>query len=212
MTVILQTKDRLVKMYWVSLKPNSIVGWFTGRWLQTMLGLPDSHHFDSHFTFPKDGNYHFSYKSINKESEEFVTVYWDKAKIKTISNGQRTIIEPQRQEFEERNPLLATLVPLYRPKSLDEISSFQFPTVGFNIYEGTFKSRASDNIVNESEITANDLVINISGLDNVCIAICAAIVTHKNQFTFKDSLHHYSKFTEMSNGRILELVCNIFAI
>ena len=212
MTIILKTKDRLVKMYWVSLQTNSITGWFTGTWLRAELGLPDNLHFDSHFTFPKDGNYHFSYKSINKESEEFVAVYWDKANVKTIANGQRTIIERKRQEFEEDNPMLSILVQTYKPEPLEKVSSFHFPSVCFNVYDGTFKSRNSDNTVDEKDITVDDLVVDVSELDNINLAIYAAIKSDKNQFKFNDSIYNFSKSIEMTNGRILELVCNFFAI
>jgi hypothetical protein len=212
MTVILKTKDRLVKMYWISLQANSIVGWFTGTWLHTMLGLPDNIHFDSHFTFPKDGNYHFSYKSINDLSEEFVSVYWDKAKVKTITNGERSIFEKEREEFEESNPILSTLVPVYKPEPLDKIAFFQFPSVCFNVYDGTFKSRNSDNVIKVEEINTHDLVVDVCELNNVNLAIYAAIVSDKNKFLFNDTIHRSFMDIEMANGRTLELGCNIFAI
>ena len=72
--------------------------------------------------------------------------------------------------------------------------------------EGTLRT------VRENKISQDDLFIDISKLDNVNLAICAAIVTDHNQFTFHDAIKSYSKRIEMQNGSNLNLICNIFQI
>ncbi len=56
-------------------QPNGYAAWFTKR-----------HKIDTHFTYPKDGNLHFSLKFIDEltAKEKYIGVFHDKIKTKII--------------------------------------------------------------------------------------------------------------------------------
>ena len=147
MRLILKTKDRLVNLFWVFYKPQMVMGWFAGDFLKKELGLPDEFHLESHFTYPKDGNFHFSHKSMRGDYEEFITVYWDKVKIKTIVNKIPSVEWKTREEFKEN--ILGHMVPQFIPEPLENVKNYFFGTLGFNIINGEFRHSKYDKIIQE---------------------------------------------------------------
>jgi hypothetical protein len=178
MRCIIKTRIGCYKIYFIELRKNSIVGWFSGDWMRDQLGISGSSIFEVHFTFPKDGNFHHSIKLTTTIKEEYITVYWNKVKIKTIliEDEKKHAItnELTREEFKDN--LLGHLVPLFRPDSLDDIPFFHFTNVGFNIFNGSFKVREGiDSVVEQKDIKDTDLMVDVSNLDRVSLNVSAAI-------------------------------------
>ena len=178
MTCIIKTKDGYFKTYFIAIQQNSIVGWFSGDWMRRELGIPDSSTFEIHFTFPKNGNFHHTVILQTDIKEEYINIFWDNVKIKTIDiiDGNKTVekIEKTRKEFEDN--LLGHLVPLFKPDSLEKVKSFHFPTMGFNVFNGSFKIiKNVDLVVEEKNIKPADLVIDVSKMESVSLNISAAI-------------------------------------
>jgi len=122
MRLILKTVAGHFQTYWIAVEKKSIIGWFSGDWLRHELKISNDFHFEAHFTFPQDGNFHNSYKYINKDHEEFINVYWDKVKIKSIIKGEKILSEKTRQEFS--NNILGHIVPQYKADTLDLVKQF----------------------------------------------------------------------------------------
>jgi len=167
MRLLLKTKNGIVSLYWVQGKNNSIVGWYAGQCLNNEVNISPDFPPDFHFTYPESGDYHFSVKSFKTDPEIFVTVFWDKVKIKTITNAVPSIIEMSKKDFENHKlSLLGHLMVGYRPLPVADIEHFSFPTIGFNVLEGDFNRKGFSDFVLESQITDDDLVIDASLLNN----------------------------------------------
>lgn len=207
MRLILKTSDNTyITFYWVTYTGNAIVGWYSGNWLRKELGLPEDMHFESHFNYPKDGNYHYSYKAINQNYEQYISVYWDKVKIKTIENGIKEIILKTRKEFEDN--ILNHMVGNFQPLPIVEATFFQFTNVAVTVFNGKINTSKFDKIIKEEDIKKDDIVVDISDMDNIGLNICA-LIRHSSQEVFKPSNGlHFSKSIVLPNDRYLDLVCN----
>jgi hypothetical protein len=209
MRLILKTKDRLVNDYRIAYKPYLVTGWFSGEWLKKELGLPENFHLDAHFSYPKDGNFHFSYKSFREDCEEFISVYWDNVKIKTIINKKAHIEYKTREEFKDN--ILGHMVPLYRAEPLDKVTFFPFTSVNFNVFDGDFKNRITDKIIKEKHVTDDDLVIDISEYKNHSLSIWGALRRlDKDELNTINPMYFY-KHQRISDALILELACRVTA-
>lgn len=211
MRLILKTKNGHFKMYWITADANRILGWFSGDWLRKELNIPDDKHFESHFTYPKDGDFHNSYKSINDEDEEFISVYWDRVRTKKIVKGVKSDIVITRQEFVDNK--LNYLSPEYKPLSLDLVTNFPFTTVSLNIFKGSFKLiRKLDSLIEENQLEDSDLIVDVSDLDNVCVNIGAGIQPTEVVSTAVEPRKIYCKHSLLTNSRHLELRCIIIPL
>ena len=204
MRLILKTKDRLVNIFWVFYKQNKIMGWYASDFLKKELDLPDEFHLESHFIYPQDGNFHFSHKSFRKDCEEFIAVYWDKVKIKIIQNNNRHVEWKTREEFKEN--ILGHMVPQFKPEPLENVRHYFFGTLGFNIFDGEFKHSKFDRIIEEKDITDDDLVVDVSKLNNHMVNISSLLRQPEIQFS-GTSFERFSKSQKISDTLILELVC-----
>jgi hypothetical protein len=210
MTCIIKSKDGYFKIYFIALQQNSIVGWFAGDWMRRELGIPDDATFEIHFTFPKDGNFHHTILLKNNATEEFINVYWNKVKIKVIDkeSGTKTIEEKTREEFKDN--LLGHLVPLFKPDSLEKVETFHFPTMSFNVFNGSFKViKNVDLLVEEKDIRNGDLVIDVSGMESVSLNISAAIRPLGEVLTLPDPSQFHYKYYALGAYRELQLRCMI---
>jgi hypothetical protein len=211
MRCILKTVNGNYQQYFIKIQENSIVGWFSGNWMKKQLAIPDNQPLDVHFTFPKDGNFHQSVKLKYENLEQFVSVYWNTVKIKTIViNGdtrERKIVEKTREEF--GNNLLSFSVPLYKPDPLDTIQVFFFSTVAVNIFEGSFKIHDWDLLVSEQDLKEDDLVIDVRDLDNVNVNIDAAIRPKDEVIIRTKPFQYHFKSFELNKDSGLFLRCFI---
>ncbi|MGQ2985487.1 hypothetical protein [Flavobacterium sp.] len=203
---ILKTRDGFVSVYWLNKQGNHLIGWFSGNLYRKVLKIPDGNNFDSHFTYPPDGNCHFSYKSTNKEFEEYVNVYWDKVKIKQIKNGTRKTFFKPRDEYNFN--ILEHLAPGYLYKPLNEVVIQAFPTSGFRIVNGSFeKVREMSPFLPENSILETDLVIDVSELDGYTFNVfgCVKEINQKTPASIGDYI--YSKDVPISETHTIEIIC-----
>lgn len=211
MRCILKTLNGNYQQYFIKIQEKSIVGWFSGNWMKEQLGIPDTQPLDVHFTFPKDGNFHQTVKLKYETLEQFVTVYWNRVKIKTIViNGEarhREIIEKSREEF--GNNLLSFSVPLYKPDPLDTIQAFFFSTVAVNIFEGSFKIHDWDLPVSEQDFLEDDLIIDVCNLDNFNVNIDAAIRPKNEVIIRTKPFQYHFKYFDLNKDSGLFLRCFI---
>ena len=115
--------------------------------------------------------------------------------------------------MEDENPYVGILVPDYKPEVLDKITKFQFPFVGLNVYKGNIEPKVGESIIILKDISEDDLIVDISLFDNVNLGIYAVIRNIKNnEFFNSDIVASYTKQIPMTNGRCLELICNVFKI
>ncbi len=207
MRLILKTKNRLVNVFWVEYRPNRVLGWYSGDWMKQQLGLPDDFPLEAHFHYPQDGNFHYSYKSFRKDCEEFVTVFWDKVKIKTIVNKEPETIWKTREEFKDN--ILGHMVQQFKAEPLEKAVHFQFVAMGFNVFNGDFKHSKFDRLVDEADIIETDLVVDVSCYDNYGLNITSLLrPIHTGAFVIADSAH-FSKNQKITDSLILDLVCNV---
>lgn len=119
MKCLLKSKDLTFEVYWIKRAKNKIIGGFWGDYWNDIFGFP----VEVHFTYPEDGQMHYSYKS--EEKKVFVTAFHDEVKIKEKGN-----VHVLKQRI-----LLNHLIPgpeLLRPLA-DYTKTdiwFSFPTTG----------------------------------------------------------------------------------
>ena len=210
MRLLLKTKVGIVSLYWVQAKNNSIVGWYAGQCLNNEVNISPDFPPDFHFTYPESGNYHFSVKSFKTDPEIFATVFWDRVKIKTITNAVPSIVEMSKADFESHNLfLLGHLMVGYRPLPVADIMRFSFPTIGFNVLEGDFNRNGYSDFVLESQITDNDLVIDVSLLNNHCINAfgCVRNISQPESSLPSSGGVLHVKSQPISDTHILEICC-----
>jgi hypothetical protein len=211
MRCILKTVNGHYQQYFIKAQKNSIVGWFSGNWMKEQLGIPDTQPFDVHFTFPKDGNFHQSVKLKSKTLERFITVYWNKVKIKTIAiNGytrHREILEKTREEF--GNNLLSFSVPLFKPAPLDTIQVFFFSTLAVNIFKGSFKIHDWDVLISDQDLTKDDLIVDVCDLNNFNVNIDAAIRPKNEIIARTNPFQYHFKCFDLNKDSGLFLRCFI---
>lgn len=212
MRCIIKTKDKYYKTYFVELQRNSIVGWFSGEWMRQQLKIPASAIFEIHFTFPKDGNFHHSVKLITESLEQYVTIFWDivKTKIIVINGKEKSTVKKEYTREEFKDNLLGHLVPLFKADPLDVVPYFHFPTVGFNVFDGSFKIREGiDTIIEQHDIRESDLAVDVSGLDKVSLNISAAIRPNGEVISWTAPSQYWESVIELPKDRKLVLRCSI---
>jgi len=208
MRLLLKTRDCMVKLYWVEPTFNGVIGWCLGESIRIALNIPENSGFDSHFLYPEDGDYHFSYKYKQANHEEYTSVYWDRIKIKTIENGERAVTEKRRDEL--INSVLSIMVPAFKPKPLWDVDFFLFPTLGCSVHDGLFGVAKNYTVVQERGIKEDDVVVDASGLTNSILNIHAFLrAPETKSVIIRPHAERFSKTKELQNSRLLDLVCDI---
>ncbi len=212
MRIVITTKSKNILMYWVTLQNNTIVGWISPFIARNLLGLPENVKIDVHFTYPSDGNLHFSIKLKNEHSESYETIFYNKRKVKIIEDGKTEIYEfPRKGNFyDEEFPIFAMEVPEEKRPPLEELRGHSFATSNFNVFKGEIGLLKHEKTMSESEIRKDDIVVDVSRLDKVNLAIYATVQGDPNAGRDKSTFRTYSKTIEMSKGRRLDLICNIY--
>ena len=119
-------------VYWInSRKGEAVIGWFaTQRLFNEQIGGAAESSVDIHFTYPPDGDLHFSLKdqTSSKGDEVFETVFSDRVRRKVIIGGVYAVSGTQRGAVDSsRHALMGSS----RPSPLNEYSkgplTFAFP-------------------------------------------------------------------------------------
>lgn len=163
LTIYIKHKSSYLKVYWIKRNNQNITGWFNGSLYQSML-YSTVKDIDIHFTYPPDGNLHYTIKSKSNDIREYFFVKSENNKLKKEGNVsvEGKIIN-----------LFSHMLPDYTPPTYAEFSSsskfFQFPMAGISYLNGNLfypslkKERAikasSYNIVVDLDLY-NDITIN----------------------------------------------------
>lgn len=115
---------------------------------------------DLHFTYPSDGNIHYSikhYDSVN--GNRFETIYYNEIIIKHISSNNKRKIEHLNREQAEGPPYF--FIPKRRPPPLEDYANtnigYAFPTLSSSVIE--HKSWLSDGVDFKNIVPKNNYII-----------------------------------------------------
>lgn len=211
MRLILRIKEGFVAMCFMTATQSSVVGWYMGDWIKNQLNLPVGFHLDCHFTYPLDGNYHYSFKSNNDAKEYYITVAWDNVKIKLIRNGQKVVYFISREEFAKTElGILGHMVCTFKGEPLKKVKMFQLVTMGFNVFNGSFSLKGGENFVLEEQISKDDCVVDLRKLDNYSVSINAYLRNIKDVVfnpELKENDFLYTKQEDIGNGVYMDISC-----
>jgi len=150
MNVYLEDDRGAQLVYWVERSGAAIVGWFAApRMFNQHIGVSSDSRVDVHFTYPADGDLHFSLKDQTSPTgdEIFETVFWDRVRRKTIVGGVRSVSEKPRNDAD---PGWHILMPSYRQRSLGDYAAepllFCFATTAIPVANGRVAASALDRL------------------------------------------------------------------
>jgi hypothetical protein len=160
-----------------------------------------------------DGGYHFTFISQNSDREEYIYVYWDNVRIKTITTLGKTDVWLSREEFtNDKRYLLGHLMVNYRPKPLKEVRRFSFPTVDLTVFNGDFHRKHIENIISETKIKNDDFVVDISNLNNFSVNVSAHLRNKEEQpIGMLSLLSHWDnqvRSYEVFDNLVIDLGCS----
>jgi hypothetical protein len=210
MRIVLKTIEGHIQLYWIKKTENSITGWVAGDLIKKDFNVSDETTVDLLFTYPKDGNFHHSYKIINKEEEVYVSVYSNIIKTKIIQpdSGNKTITEEERIKLNTMP--LSVFVPTEKQLPLDEVKYRQFQTISFTIVDGKFGLSDKINYILPSNIEKEDLVVDVTEFKSTSINLTAFLREKSKEIgNFGDSRFESSEI-EFDGNRLLEVRCIIY--
>jgi len=165
--------------YWVERSGGAIVGWFaTPRMFNQHFGVSPDARVDVHFTYPSNGDLHFSLKDQTSPTgdETFETVFSDRVRRKNIvSGGSRSLSEAPRTEAD---PGWHGLMPTYRPRSLSDYASepirFCFATTAIPVANGRVAASALERLPRVASVppTISPIVVTPLGSGTLNIGAC----------------------------------------
>ena len=173
MRVILKQQDVLMKCGWVERKHNRIYGWFGGKSSERHFPLDMVERTDVHFTYPEDGNLHYSFKRYeNGKLRRVENIFHDRRRIKDFpeDGSPRTVRDELFPEDPNERPIV--LLPSWRlPPLLDYGQRpliFQFPVLALNVFDAKITVFPTDVI---SELRADDVVVDVAACSNGALNI-----------------------------------------
>ena len=182
--VYLQDDRGSQRVYWIE-RRQSIVGWFAApRIFNGLIGAPPKCPLDLHFTYPVDGDYHFSLKdqASSNGDELFENVFSNRVHRKSIVGGVRSKDETPRSDAD---PAWQLLMPASRPPCLGAYSTqpivFQFPLSAIPVRHGRVASTALDRLPRLATLPRQSQTVCISELPNGTINICACLLGNGNR-------------------------------
>jgi hypothetical protein len=226
MRLLLRNADGHYPVFWIKREPRQIVGWFGSRATEPQFAPRTTESVDVHFTYPTDGNYHFSYKyrDASRQLLRVESFYRDRVRIKTLVNGVADRIEEMpRAEWEARHDTVVLLPDFVLPPLADYRShphSFFFlPSSGFNVFPGLRPGLMPRNPT-FVQPDRDDLVVDIRRPAAIMVSMCARLrglgatsssaITDDGEFHSKggikgswaESRGHALPFTSMDNAKV----------
>jgi hypothetical protein len=209
MRIVLKTIEGHIQLYWIKKTANSITGWVAGDLIKKDFNVSDDTTVDLHFTYPKDGNFHHSYKIVNKKEEVYVSIYSDIIKTKIIVPDleNRTVTEEPRIKLNSMP--LSVFVPTEKQLPLDKVTYRQFQTIGFTIVDGKFGLSDKINFILPSEIDKQDLVVDVTDFKSTSINLTSFIREKSKEIGNFENSRFESAEIEFDKERLLEVRCVI---
>lgn len=138
MRLILKQHSVLMKCYWVSRKKRFIYGWFGGRSAERQFPLGTGEPTHIHFTYPEDGDLHFSFKHYDTSGKlhRVDHVYHDRRRIKEFPKEGSPPIRREERYSADLNQRPVMLPARHLPP-LSEYAQqghfFQFPVMALTL-------------------------------------------------------------------------------
>jgi hypothetical protein len=215
MRLLLHHSDGHYPVFWINREARQIVGWSGSRATEPQFAPRTTENVDVHFTYPADGNYHFSYKYWNASGQllRVESFYRDRVRTKLLVNGVADRIEEiQRAEWEAQRDTVILLPDFVLPPLADYSSnphSFFFPSSGFNVFPGIRPGLMPRN-PEFVEPRSNDLVVEIRRTEAIMVNMGARLrgcgLTSSSSMTTDGEFH--SK-TDDSAYPHVELYCAV---
>ncbi|MEO6753573.1 MAG: hypothetical protein ABIP85_17485 [Chthoniobacteraceae bacterium] len=194
------------QLYWVDRRPTTIVGWFaTPRMMNTQIGLGSDERPDIHFTYPSNGDFHFSLKTKSKDGQtnHIKRVYSDRIEQIAITSTIRAKIVSPRGEDPN---CFGFLVPRFRPPAIKDFCTqsrqFGFATTGFNIVNGEVIASALCRLPKCSKPPQSALVIEATRLGTGAINVGANLAGKDAALAWPETKHVTSRLDESALPRI----------
>jgi hypothetical protein len=183
--------DRGVQLaYWIRRTGAAIVGWFaTPRMFNQHLGVATQVCVDVHFTYPADGDLHFSFRDHTSEEdcETFETVYSDRVRRKQIVAGNRMLSERPRCETD---PGWHVLMPTQRPDPLSRYASeavqFHFAVTAIPVVRGRVAASALEGLPRMESAPPDTTPIPVSTFPSGTLNIGACLTGDGASFRWPD--------------------------
>ena len=207
MRIVLKTLEGYIPLYWIKYTGTTITGWISGDLFKHDLKVSNETSIDIHFTYPKDGNVHNSYKIISSEKEIYISIFPDQIKTKVIENGKRVITEEKRT-YQSKIPL-SIFVPQVKQPSLDSLAYYQFTTVGFSIVEGKYGMIDKTKTILKEEIEKDDLIVDVCNFKNVSINLTAFVHKKDIKIGALPQSEFESLESSIDENRVIEVRCII---
>lgn len=167
-------------VYWVERNGKTIVGWFAApRTFNQHVGVCPDSPVDVHFTYPADGDLHFSLKDQTSPNgdEVFETVFSDRVRRKTIVGGARFVLEKPRNDADSAWHIL---MPSYRPRALRDYAAeplrFCFATSAIPLVNGRVSASALDRLPRLNTLPSQIQPIQVAPLGTGVINLSACLV------------------------------------
>jgi hypothetical protein len=175
-------------VYWIKRSDVGIVGWFAAARMDNQhIGVPPDARVDIHFTYPADGDFHFSLKdqTSSQGNERFETVFSDRVRSKIIVGGERFISERPRTETD---PDWHIMMPTYRLRPQKDYASepicYYFATTGIPIANGRVASSALQRLPRIASLPPEKKPIVVGPLGSGTLNICACLLGYGASFAW----------------------------
>ncbi len=197
--VILKDADSYETYYRMSFGNGQLVGRSGNEWLQYHLLIKPETILDYHFTYPADGNYHFSFKVNpgNKQAtQRFISIYRDKIRDKYIASTGDTYINTYPRDYEKDRiiNLLRNQISTYPSPPIKDIVRYNFPAFNIRLNEDFQTGLRNKKPLAQLKQTENDIVVDLQTCELNFISIASHVI-RKGQPDSLDSFDNVTKKT-----------------
>jgi hypothetical protein len=179
MEVYVKDKTGAQKVYWIRRRKKLVAGWFApAKLLNESLGASQNASVDIHFTYPPDGNLHYSLKFIDPDTgvQRFDTVYHDHIRRKLIEPNNRHVSEAPRTEEDSGWEML---MPHFKPNPIDDYARrpecFCFGSNNIPIADGCVSALALNRLPKLADVPEGVVPVDIDHLGTGTLHIEACL-------------------------------------
>ena len=210
--VILKDSDSYETYYRMSCGNGQLVGRCGNEWLQYHILIKPETILDYHFTYPADGNYHFSFKvnpGNTQRTQRFISIYRDKIKDKYIAlNGDVYLNEyPRDHDKDGIINLLRNQISKYPSPPIKDIVRYNFPAFNIRLNEDFHTGLRSKKPLSQLKQTENDIIVDLP----TCELDFISIASHALREGQPDSIESMGSVTikqiEIADNVFLKVYC-----
>jgi hypothetical protein len=171
LSVYIKYNNLFYLIYWIKRNNNNITGWIDGGIIPSILAK-EEHLKDIHFTYPKDGNLHYTI-TLNDSKERFFT---------TINRNCKNNLGITNCLDGTKLNIINWLLPTNNQPSFNEFQSsnklYQFPlcSLPFLKNKSNFLNKFNSSKIKGKEI----IVIEVNDNSNITLSISAILLGFRN--------------------------------